>query len=76
MKLHGENKLVHELFKHLRTFERDLQLYEQSLREHKVDHFPTLKSVFDAVMRYWIVTLEEWQCCVKNFPLNLKISEA
>lgn len=47
VKLQGENKLVHELFKHLRTFERDLQLYEQCLREHKVDHFPTLKSVFD-----------------------------
>ena len=47
VKLQGENKLVYELFKHLRTFERDLALYEQSLREHKVDHFPTLKRVFD-----------------------------
>ena len=47
VKLQGENKLVHELFKHLRTFERDLEVYEQSLHEHKVDHFPILKSIFD-----------------------------
>ena len=47
VKLQGENKLVNELFKHLQTFERDLELYEQSLDKQKVDHFPTLKSVFD-----------------------------
>ncbi|XP_067932713.1 general transcription factor II-I repeat domain-containing protein 2-like [Watersipora subatra] len=47
VRLQGQNKLVHDLFKHLRTFERDLQLYEQSLREEKVDHFPTLRSVFN-----------------------------
>ncbi|CAB4066425.1 unnamed protein product [Lepeophtheirus salmonis] len=41
VKLQGQNNLVHDLFKHLRTFERDSQLYEQ-----KVDHFPTFKSVF------------------------------
>ncbi|XP_040570095.1 general transcription factor II-I repeat domain-containing protein 2-like [Lepeophtheirus salmonis] len=46
-KLQGQNKLVHDLFKHLRTFERDHQFYEQSLREPKVDPFPALKSVFN-----------------------------
>ncbi|CAB4059235.1 unnamed protein product [Lepeophtheirus salmonis] len=47
VKLQGQKKLVHDLSKHLRTFERDLQLYEQSLREQKVYLFPTLKSVFN-----------------------------
>ncbi|XP_040564255.1 general transcription factor II-I repeat domain-containing protein 2B-like [Lepeophtheirus salmonis] len=41
VKLQGQNKFVHDLFKHLRTFEEDLQLYEQ-----KVYPFPTLKYVF------------------------------
>ena len=48
VKLQGENKLVHELFKHVGTFKRDLELYEQSLREHKIDDFPTLKSDCDS----------------------------
>lgn len=46
VKLQGENKLVHELFHHLRTFERDLQLYERHLRENRIDLFPTIKGCF------------------------------
>ena len=45
VKLQGKNNLVHVLFKHLRTFERGLLFYEESMCELKVDSFLTFKSV-------------------------------
>ncbi|XP_040569930.1 general transcription factor II-I repeat domain-containing protein 2-like [Lepeophtheirus salmonis] len=71
VKLQGENKLVQDLFKHLRTFERDLQLHEQSLCEQKVDHFPTLKSVFNGNNEI----LDPWRVAVLREEFSSRFTE-
>ncbi|XP_067940498.1 general transcription factor II-I repeat domain-containing protein 2A-like [Watersipora subatra] len=75
VRLPRQDNLVHDLFKHLRTFERNLQLYEQSLREEKVDLFPTLKLSLMATTRSWVAMLREWQYFGKRFTLVLLSSE-
>ncbi|XP_067942792.1 general transcription factor II-I repeat domain-containing protein 2A-like [Watersipora subatra] len=75
VRLQGQDKLVHDLFKQLRTFERDLQLYEQSLREEKVNHFPTHKSVFNGNNEILDSYAQKWQYFERRFPLILQSSE-
>lgn len=46
LKLQGENKLVHELYKQVRVYNRDLELYQTNLRQSNLNHFNTLRSCY------------------------------
>ncbi|CAB4060838.1 unnamed protein product [Lepeophtheirus salmonis] len=71
VKLQGQNKLVHDLFKQLRTLERDLQLYEKSAYGKRV---AVLREDFSP--RFTEIRNLRSEMTVSSLPFTCEISSA